>query len=96
MIYANLECLLEKMYSAKLIMKSITQNENLRICLLAICCLQIFRLMQQRISLILTEAKIDDVVINRYRKKVYITHKNCSPPPIYRTTYLKKFPFLFL
>ena len=60
MIYADLECLPEKMHSCQnnLERKSLTQRTKLSIRLLAINCLQIVYLMQQKISLIITEAKI--------------------------------------
>ena len=58
MIYADLECLLEKMDSCKIILKHLTQRKKLSICLLAVHCLQIVHLMRQKISLIIIEAKI--------------------------------------
>ena len=58
MIYADLECLLEKMHSCQIIPKSLIQRKKLSIRLLAIHCLQIVYLMQQKISLIVKEAKI--------------------------------------
>ena len=58
MIYADLECLLEKMYSCENNPENCYTEKKLSIRLLAIHCLQIVHLMQQKISLIVTEAKI--------------------------------------
>ena len=58
MIYADLECLLEKMYSCENNPENCYTEKKLRIRLLAIHCLQIIHLMQQIINLIVTEANI--------------------------------------
>ena len=58
MIYADLECLLEKCIHVKITLKDLTQRKKLSIRLLAIHCLQIVHLMQQKISLIVTETMI--------------------------------------
>ena len=58
MIYADLECLLEKCIHVKIILKKLIQRKKLSIRLLAIHCLQIVHLMQQKIRLIDTEVKI--------------------------------------
>ena len=59
MIYADLECLLEKIHSCQNNPKrSYREKKKLSICLLTIHCLQIVRLMHQKISFIVTEAKI--------------------------------------
>ena len=55
MIYADLECLLEKMHSCQNNLKRSYIEKKLSIRLLAIHCLQIVHLMQQKISLIVTE-----------------------------------------
>ena len=44
-IYADLECLLEKCTRVKIILKNLTQKKILSICLLVIHCLQIVYLM---------------------------------------------------
>ena len=58
MIYADLECLLEKMYSCENNPENCYTEKKLSIRLLAIHCLQIIHLMQQIINLIVTEANI--------------------------------------
>ena len=59
MTYADLECLLEKTHSCQNnLEKSYTEKKKLSISLLATHCLQIVYLMQQKISLIVIEAKI--------------------------------------
>ena len=58
MIYADLECLLEKMHSCENNPENCCTEKKLSIRLLAIHCLQIIYLMQQRINLIVTEANI--------------------------------------
>ena len=57
-IYADLECLPEKMDSCQNNLENLIQRRKLGICLLSIHCLQIVHLMQPKISLIVTEAKI--------------------------------------
>ena len=58
-IYADLECLLEKMHWCQNnLEKSYTEKKKLSIRLLVIFCLQILHLMQQKISLIVTGLKI--------------------------------------
>ena len=59
MIYADLGCLLEKIRSCQNNPeKSYREKKKLSIRLLAIHCLQIVYLIQQKISFIVTEAKI--------------------------------------
>ena len=58
MIYADLERLLEKMYSCENNPENCYTEKKLSIRLLAIHCLQIIHLMQQIINLIVTEANI--------------------------------------
>ena len=58
MIYADLECLLKKTHACQMVLKNLTQRKKLSIRLLVNHCLQIVYLMQQKISLIVTEAKI--------------------------------------
>ena len=58
-IYADLECLLEKMHSCQNnFEKSYTEKKKLSICFLVTHCLQVVRLTQQKSNLIVTEAKI--------------------------------------
>ena len=57
-IYADSECLLKKLHSCQNNHEKSYTEKKLSIRLLAIHCLQIFHLMQQKISLIVTEAKI--------------------------------------
>ena len=57
MIYADLECLLEKMHSCKIILKNLTQKKKTSIRLLVTHCLQVVLLNQQKINLIVTEIK---------------------------------------
>ena len=56
-IYADLECLLEKMHSCQNNLKNLIQRKKLGIHLLATHCLQIIHLIQQKINLIVTEGK---------------------------------------
>ena len=57
-IYADLECLLENCTLVKIILKNLIQRKKLSMHPMIIHCLQIVHLMQQKISLIVTEAKI--------------------------------------
>ena len=57
MIFADLECFLEKMPSFKIILKNLTQKKKLSIRLQVTHCLQIVYLMQQKTNLIVTETK---------------------------------------
>ena len=57
MIYADLECLLEKCVRVKRILKNLMHRKKLSIHLPVIHCLQIVHLMKQKINLIVTEAK---------------------------------------
>ena len=56
-IYADLECLLEKMHSCQNNHGKYFTEKKLCICLLVTHCLQIAHLMQQKTKLIVTEAK---------------------------------------
>ena len=58
MIYADLKCLLGNMYLCQNNPEKSYTEKKISIRLLAIHCLQSFYLMQQKISLIVTEAKI--------------------------------------
>ena len=58
MIYADLYCLLEKMHSFQNNLEKSYTEKKLSMRLLAIHCLQIVHLMQQKISLIVTQAKM--------------------------------------
>ena len=57
MVYADLECLLEKMHHVKIILKNIIQRKKLSIRLLVTHCLQVVRLTQQKTNLIVTKVK---------------------------------------
>ena len=57
MIYADLECLLEKMRSCQNNLEKSYTEKKLSICLLATHCLQVVRLTQQKTNLIVTEIK---------------------------------------
>ena len=57
MIYAGLDCFLEKCIPVKIILKNLTLRKKLSIRLLVIHCLQIVHLMKQKTSLIVTKAK---------------------------------------
>ena len=57
MIYADLECLLEKMRSCQNNLEKSHTEKKLSICLLATHCLQVVRLTQQKTNLIVTEIK---------------------------------------
>ena len=58
-IYADLECLLEKLHSRQNnLQKSYTEKKKLSIRLLVTHSLQVVRLTQQKTNLIVTEAKI--------------------------------------
>ena len=56
-IYADLECLLEKMYSCQNNPEILTQRKKISIHLLVTHCLKIVHLMKQKINLIVTKAK---------------------------------------
>ena len=56
-IYADLECLLEKMHSCQNNPEKSYTEKKLSIHLLVTHCLQIVHLMQQKINLIVTEGK---------------------------------------
>ena len=57
-IYADLECLLEKMHLCQnKLEKSYTEKKKLSIHLLVTHCLQIVHLMQQKTNLIVTDVK---------------------------------------
>ena len=56
-IYAYLECLLEKRIQVKIILKNLMPRKKLSIHLLLTHCLQIVRLMQQKTNLIVTKAQ---------------------------------------
>ena len=58
MIYADFECLLEKMHSCQIILRNLIQRKKLSIRLLVTHCLQVIRLTQQKTNLIVTETKI--------------------------------------
>ena len=58
MIYADLECLLEKMHSCQNNLENLVQKKKLSIRLLVTHCSQVVRLTQQKTNLIVTEAKI--------------------------------------
>ena len=58
MIYADLECLLEKMHSCQNNPGKSYSEKKLSIHPLVTHCLQIFPLMQQKINLIVTKVKI--------------------------------------
>ena len=57
MIYADLECLLEKMHSCQNNIEKLIQRKKLSIRLLVTHCLQIVHLMQQKSNLVVTNAK---------------------------------------
>ena len=57
-IYADLECLCEKMHSCQNNLEKSYTEKKLSIQLLVIHCLQIFHLMQQKIRLIAKEGKV--------------------------------------
>ena len=57
-IYADLECLLKKMHSCQKNLENFYTEKKLSIRLLDIHCLQLVHLMQQKVSLIVTEIKI--------------------------------------
>ena len=56
-IYADLECLLEKMHSCQNNPEILTQRKKISIHLLVTHCLKIVHLMKQKINLIVTKAK---------------------------------------
>ena len=56
-MYADLECLLEKMYSCQNNPEILTQRKKISIHLLVTHCLKIVHLMKQKINLIVTKAK---------------------------------------
>ena len=57
-IYADLECLLEKMHLCQNNLEKSYTEKKLSIQLLVIHCLQIVHMLQQKISLIVKEGKI--------------------------------------
>ena len=56
-IYADLECLLEKMHSCQKILKNHKQPQEICMRLLVTHCTQIVHLIQQKTNLIVTELK---------------------------------------
>ena len=58
MIYADLECLLEKMHSCQNNLEKSYTEKKLSIRLLVTHCLQVVRLTQQKTNLIVTKVKI--------------------------------------
>ena len=57
MIYADLECLLEKCIPFKIILKNLIQRKKTKHIPLAIHCLQIVHLMKEKTNFIVTDAK---------------------------------------
>ena len=66
MIYADLECLLEKIHSCKIILKNLRKKKKLTICSLVIQYLQVARLTQQITNFIVNKKM--EIVLNVFVK----------------------------
>ena len=66
-IYADLECLLEKMHSCQNNREKSYTEKKLSIRLAAIHCLKIAHLMQQKTNLVVTEGKTYGKVFQRFK-----------------------------